>query len=334
MDYSQLISEIKRYYPNTYRRHYKEYMEQGSFWARMNLAEGLAHEVNEHFVDMQHAGYKASEQPHPVQLLPSRSSQAIDKLVDFALANDHFRGLTLRREANGQTRVDEDFPPLGEGAREYHNREWVAGVPISVAERRRTKVCEGCHAPFIDKSRAKNAKVCGDTCRVRKDALRKRAEYNSSELGLQSEMRLKRYRDRQQSEYPFYSPYEMSTIGDRSERAYEERKIDRQAYKKDENYEAGPDASPMANFVRFEGRRKPMYVGRDEFSQKPFNYCPRGRNPKPVEENNGPVIVRNLSEIKDEDTFKNADNFGSEWWVEVNSGKGFAHYTSEVCAIR
>jgi len=325
--YSQLISDIKRYFPNKYRRHYKEHMEQGPFWLRMNLAEGLAHEINEHFVDMQHDGYKASEQPRPVQLPPTKNSQAIDKLIDYTFANYHFQGLTLRREANGQIKDDEEFPPLGEGAREYHNREWVAGVPISIGERRRIKICEICHAPFIDNSRAKNAKVCGDTCRKRKDVLRKRTEYNESELGLQAENRLKRYRERQQSDYPFYSPLEMYELAHRSERHAEDKRIDVISYKQDEEFDG----------IRFDGRRKPKYVGRDEFSSKPFNYRPKGRNPKQEEREPSPVLVRNLSEISkeelDAEKFIEADKMRGVWRLKAMSAKGSANNTSEKYAI-
>jgi hypothetical protein len=266
MHYSELVSEIIRFYPNHYRKHYMEHMTSGSFWHRMNIASGLATEINEHFVVMQRDGYTVEMSPRPVELPPRQSGQAIELLTDFALANYHLRGLSLKREASGQADVNEEYPPLGEGAREYLERCFV-GVPINLDERRRTKTCEVCESPFIDKSRNKMAKVCGQTCRDRKDALRQRERYNESELGLKNEKRLKRYRERQDLEYPFYSPLEIYELSNRSEIVAEEKKIDAVAYKQDVEFDQ----------QRFNGKRKPMYVGRDEFDKKPFSYRPVGR---------------------------------------------------------
>lgn len=294
----------------------------------MNISEGLAHEINEHFVGLQRDGYKASEQPRPVMLPPNKNGLAVELLTDYVLSNYHLQGVTLRRDSvSGQLKDDEEFPPLGSGAKEYHQREWVAGVPISIAERRLTKICEGCYAPFIDTSRNKLAKVCSDECRKRKDAMRKRAEYNASELGLYAEKRLKRYRDRQQLEYPFLSPLEMRDSGQRSEFTKEDKVIDNVAYKFDEEFDG----------IRFEGKRKPGYIGRDEFDKKPFNYRPKGRNPKGKEEKPGPVLVRNLSEISQEELdaekFVEADKMRGVWRFKFSNTNGSTHYTSEKYAI-
>lgn len=338
-EYSKLNSEIRRYYQNSYRRHYMEHVGDEPYQERFKIADGLAHEINEHFVELQPDGYKASEQPRPVKLPPTKNGRAIELMTDYLLAEDHLRGLTLRREANGQTKVDEEFPPLGEGACEYFDRE-TYGPPFSREEVRLTKTCEICASKFIDESRAKNAKVCGDTCRGRKDALRKRVGYNEDIHGLENETRVKRYRERQDFEYPYYSPYEMSNMGGRSEKAFEERQIDRQAYRQDQDYDAGADSSPMANFVRFEGRRKPGYIGADELSEKVFKYSPKGRNSTKADETHkpGPVLTRKIGvnvtmEILESEKFSFAKTQIGRNWNETSDSKDSANYTSENYAI-
>lgn len=327
MDYSELIAAIKRYYPNYYRRHYKQYIESGSLWSRMNIAEGLANEVHEYFTDMQQDGYKADMPPRPVQLPPKQSGQSIELLTDYVLANYHERGLALKRESDGLSRIDEEYPPLGEGAREYLERCFI-GVPINPAERRLLKRCEVCEGLFIDNSRAKNAKVCGNSCRARKDVLRKRLEYNKSELGLRKEKRLKRYRERQDLEYPFYSPQEMHELASRSECVAEDKRIDNIAYKNDEEYDG----------VRFDGKRKPMYVGRDEFDKKPFSYRPSGReNKKEPAVKWGEVVVRKIGQYTAEELeaekFVDAEKAKGLHWLDPCRSEALAEYTSEKHAI-
>ncbi|MCA1059765.1 hypothetical protein LCL96_12485 [Rossellomorea aquimaris] len=307
MNYNHLVSEIFRYFPNYYQRHYKEFLASGSFWSRMNIAEGLSHEVNEHFVDAQKPGYTATVNARHVQLPPSKSGRAIELLTDYVLANDHVKGLSLKREASGDAQTNEEFPPLGEGAQGYLERCFI-GVPINPAERRRVKKCEICESNFIDRSQRKNAKVCGDTCRSRKEALRKRAEYNAKVHHLESETRLKRYRQRQEYENPFYSPYELNEISTRSERVYEDNKIDLFAYKQDEDFDA----------VRLNGKRKPMYVGRDEFSEKPFNYRPKERMKTKSSVQWGEVTVRKIADIGmeqlEKEKFVEADENRRKHW--------------------
>jgi hypothetical protein len=322
MQYDELVSEITRYYPNHYRRHYKQHFASGSFWSRMDIAEGLSHEVNEHFVDVQKPGYTTLMNARPVQLPPTKSGHVVELLTDFALANDHIRGLSLKREANGEGKVNEEYPPLGEGAREYLERCFI-GVPINPAERRYVKTCEICESEFIDRSRQKNARVCGETCRTRKEALRKRAEYNAKIHNLETETRLKRYRQRQEYEYPFYSPYELNELSSRSERVCEDQKLDFLAYKQDEEFDD----------IRFNGKRKPMYVGRDEFSEKPFNYRPRDRMKKKPIIKWGEVTVRKISDVGFEQLEKEKfaiveKNRNKPWSI-----KGSGSFTSEKNAI-
>lgn len=339
MEYTRLIEEVGRYFRNYSRRHYMEHVGDMRYEERHKIADGLAHEINDYFVDMQPDGYKATEQPRPVKMPPAKARRAIELLTDYLLADDHLRGLTLRREANGQTKVDEEYPPLGEGARQYFERE-IYGPPFKPEEVRRTKTCEICSSKFIDRSRNKLAKVCGPTCFKRKDALRNRVVYNGEVHGLENESRVKRYRERQDFDYPFLSPYEMSNMGGRSEKAFEWQKIDRIAYRQDESFDAGSDASPMANVTRFEGRRKPGYIGSDELSEKAFQYSPKGRNSTQADESHkpGPVITRKVGvnvtrETLEAEKFSFAKTQIGRNWNEVSNGKGLNGYTVEKYAI-
>ena len=325
MNYRELISEIKRYYPNHYRRHYKQHTADGSLWSRMNVAEGLAHEINEYFTERQKT--YVNQPPSPLQIPPRQSGQTIELLTDYVLANYHVRGLSIKRESDGKIRVDEEYPPIGEGAREYIDRCFV-GVPINPEERRRLKKCEVCESLFIDRGRAKNAKACGQSCRKRKDALRNRVAYNKSELGLHNEKRLKRYRDRQDLEYPFYSPHEMYELSNRSEQVADDKKIDAAAYRQDEDFDE----------VRFNGRRKPAYVGRDELSEKPFNYRPKGRpDTKESGREPGPVLIRKKGEYTQEqlesEKFVEADKKRGVVSLEPSVINSSGDYTSEKYAI-
>jgi hypothetical protein len=249
-------------------------------------------------------------------------SYFLELLADYILAEDHLRGLSLMREAKETPKDDEEYPPIGEGAQEFHQREWVAGDVITIGERRKVKVCEICQCKFIDQSRAFNARVCGQTCRDRKDALRKRAEYNQSELGLKNEKRLKRYRVRQDHEYPFYSPLEMYELSVRSEQVFCDDKLERKLYRKQQD---APECNIAGESIslekpRLNGKRKPMWVSDqfDELKDKVHDYRPSGRDRfvDSDEEKNGPVVVRTIS------VDVTADQLEAEKWVNANKMRG------------
>ncbi|WHY93750.1 hypothetical protein QNK12_09935 [Neobacillus cucumis] len=288
--------KYKRYiitrFPNFYKRHYEAHVKDGNLQERKRIVR----------IKLQRMEDFNLQDPSTLELL-----------ADYLLAEDHLRGLSLKREANEIAQDNEEYPPLGEGAQEFHQREWIVGDVITIGECRKVKVCEICRCKFIDRSRAFNARVCGQTCRERKDALRKRADYNQSELGIKNETRLKRYRVRQDHEYPFYSPQELYELSVRSEQVLGDDKLERKAYKHGE-------ATELENGPRFQGKRKPMWVSDKfgELSDKSYNFQPKGRSRfiDTEEEKNGPVIVRKISVDVTEAQLE------AEKWANANKMRG------------
>jgi hypothetical protein len=291
MNYLRYKGYIKTRFPNLYKRHYETHVKDGNIEERKRILRIKLRRMEDFNLN---------------------DPSILELLADYLLAEDHLRGLTLKREVNEIAQDNEEYPPLGEGAQEFHHREWVAGDVITIAERRKVKVCEVCDCKFIDNSRAFNSRVCGEPCRTKKDALRKRKDYNESELGLQNEKRLKRYRVRQNHEYPFYSPLEMYELSVRSEQVYSDDKLERKVYKSQE-------ATELENGPRFQGKRKPMWVS-DKFGElndKALSYRPTGRDRFINEaEKNGPIVVRRLGQDV------SIEQLESEKWANVNKNKG------------
>jgi hypothetical protein len=75
------------------------------------------------------------------------------------------------------------------------------------------KLCVICEYPFEDSSRNKARVVCGEDCRRRYKTLRERVYRYGTEL-------LEGERERMTLEYPFYSPAELWSLENRSERSY------------------------------------------------------------------------------------------------------------------
>lgn len=84
-----------------------------------------------------------------------------------------------------------------------------------------------------------------------------------------------------------------------------------------------------------------MWTGRDEFSERSFDYRPKGRHPKEtikdLENKNGPVVTRKLSDLT-------AEQLENEKFVQADKMKGILRmnprattdssaYTSEKYAI-
>jgi hypothetical protein len=287
---------LKKRLPNFYKRHYEAHVADGSLRKRKQLAR-----------------LKISRLLEETSLNRDNSAE-LDLIADYILTEDHLRGWSLRREAAEVGKIDEEYPPIGEGAQEYHQREYVAGPPITIGERRRVKKCEICRCDFIDKSRRFNAKVCGDTCRDFKDVLRKRAEYNESEHGIHNEKRLKRYRERQDFEYGFYSPYEMYELNNRSERVYSDNKLSRVAAKRSEAQEWVIDGEKIEiGPPRFHGSRKPMWNADDFGELADASYLPKGKDfYNEDDRKSGPITVRYIGrdvtkEQLEEEKFIEAD---------------------------
>ncbi|UAT30027.1 hypothetical protein K7T73_15930 [Bacillus badius] len=287
MDYYELTDGIKQYFPSNYPRHYRQSGTEdcmgNSLEIRKEIAEGLVEEI------IFFVWY-----PRKIRR-PQSYVKAMDQLADYILATDHLRGLARKRLADGQLQLDEDYPPLGQGAKDHFLRK-LHGYRLTPKQQSRVKVCEICKSEFLDKSRAGNASVCAESCRRRKEARRKRKEYNAATRGLVGESRLKRDWTRQDLEYPFYSPYELDVVEERSESARESDEIEWLLYQQDDEYDD----------VRLNGRRKPTYVGRDEFDpERPFTYRPVGRERRGKAEEY-PVVIRKYSDVKNEPKFVKA----------------------------
>lgn len=297
-------------FPNHYTRHYERHVQDGNIRHRKAL------------VRMKLSRWSELSQGY-------FTVRSLELMADYLLADDHVRGLRRKRDAVEEAGLDDEYPPLGEGAREFHIREWEVGAPITVGERRKVKTCEVCDSPFIGRH---NARVCGDTCRATKDRLRKREEYNEKALGIASEKRLKRDRLRQDLEYPFYSPLEIYELINRSERATDDAKLEHHLFRQSEDADTEK--------YRLNGRRKPMYVGRDEFSKEEFNYRPRGREAQEndMESRNGVVVSRKIGvdvtlEELEKEKFENADKMRGLTRLKPKSDKGSRSFTSEKTAI-
>jgi hypothetical protein len=298
MDYHERIKTIYDNFPNGKKSDYEKHSEVDVSNRIVTVAE-TSRELHRHFTDRQPEGYRHTKPGRTVVFPTDAEYRATELLADYILADDHAKGLKIMRSPNEIAGSEEMYPPLGEGAREYLEREYI-GIPLSIGERRKTKTCEICESHFVDKSRNFKAKVCGDSCRTIKEARRKRSEYNKETHGIDHKQ-LKRERERQDLEYGFYSPVEMSEFMRRGELSIGginelERKATWSSSYLDYN---GNETKVVDNVWRLNGKRKPMYVGRDEFdADKPFIYQPKGRNdrePKNYDHLAGEVIEYTLS---------------------------------------
>lgn len=283
MNGQKYLKYMSARFPNYYSRHYEAHSED-NYRLRKYISRVKLHRMRELEIE--------------------GNAKALELLADYLLAEDHLRGLMLRREAVGQVAENEEFPSLGQGARDY--LEFSDKVKERHADR--TKTCEMCECTFIDWSLRNNARVCSEKCRRRKDALRQR---NGGQI--------KRYRERQQHEYPFYSPHELNVLATRSERAYEDRKIDARSYRDNEEYDG----------TRLNGRKKPSFTGRSEQDPTPFDYRPRGREKKEAE-TVFPVVVRHISEVDESDHFVEASQILSKRQETAPNQR----FNSEVYAIK
>lgn len=272
-------------FQNTKREHYRRHAVH-SQPVRNAVAATALHttEAYGYFLERQAAAYsrhrslganfRFHESPGPVILPTAPQRNWVERLTDYVLAEDHAKGLALRTKIQIEAKVDEEYPPVGEGARRYMDdgyQRWVfaESVPEKIADR--TKLCEVCRCDFADRSPNKGALVCGDECRGWKDKVRKRLERND-------DPELKRYRERQKHEYPFYSPVELTEIAMRGEsvKAEPEKAID------------------TARIRQERGRRKPTNVTMDSERQYFPNGHKRWRSEEAAAELAGAVITFNI----------------------------------------
>ncbi|OLN23712.1 hypothetical protein BTO30_02955 [Domibacillus antri] len=297
LGYEEMAKMIASSYPNKYPQHYELHSANKGLLERLDIADSLAKEMWEFFVALQKPGYKHTMPARKVMMPMPRVKSSVELLTDYILAEDHALGLMRKDYADGKLEIDDEVPPLGEGARDF-----MEMGELTEDEEKRVRVCEICQSNFIDRSRNKMAKVCGAQCGRFKNRLRNRSAYNEKVLGLEDETRRKGDRQRMDLEYGFYNPYEMWWLSNKSEGARSADNLEWMIYKQDSKHDK----------VRMNGKLKPAYVGRDEFDKKPFNYRTKGR--EKVREDDGrvyPVITRHISEVIDEPKFVNAAKI--EW---------------------
>lgn len=272
---SELPSVIRAALPNTKRKHYRLYA-QTPHVDRSEIVTDMAHIANGYFRENQPDGHVAEfGKPFRRPKLHTRNDrQSFELLADFLLAEDHAKGLSLRERAGIEPDEDEEYPTLGIRARSFLDHVYYlecVGTELSDKEKRRVKNCEVCRCDYIDMSPAINARVCGESCRLKKDAIRKRIERNEDD-------RLKRYRDRQELEYPFYSPIELYEISKRGETI---------------RNDVG-EAASRAKVRQERGKRKPTNITMDSDRQYYPNNYKRWRSDKEGKELAGEVVTYNL----------------------------------------
>jgi len=204
----------------------------------------------------------------------------LERLADYILAEDNARGLSLRTRANMEANKDEDYPEIGSVARLHQERIYFlecTGRTLTEDEQRRVKVCAVCGCEFIDRSRRLNTKTCRYPCVGTYDTLRKRRERNAGEV------RLLRYRDRQDLEYPFYSPAELYEISQRGETIIKDI----------------GDVMTIAKLRQERGRRIPTEFNMDNDDGYFPNEHKRWRSQEDAESLSGPVITYNLNDVEE-----------------------------------
>ncbi|EGG35252.1 hypothetical protein [Paenibacillus sp. HGF5] len=288
---SKMPAEVRAALPNTKRKHYRLYAGT-SQTDRTAIAADMADISDRYFRETQPDGY-VTEYRKPARrpkLRTLNACQSLELLTDYLLAEDHSKGLSLRDKAKIEAGEDEEYPPLGAGARAFLGYSYYLeciGEGLSEKERRRLKVCETCRCEFIDTSPAINALVCGDKCRLKKDAIRKRVERNDDD-------RLKRYRERQAQEYPFYSPVELYERTTRGESVRGDV----------------IEAADRARIKQERGKRKPTNVTMDLDRQYYPNNHKRWRSQKEGKELSGEVVTYNLHDQPLTEEWKSCRHLG------------------------
>lgn len=245
---TELLATVRSSLPNTKKRHYRENAMTPSEH-RPRIAQSTASLAYRYFVQRQPDGYvsKFGKAARPPYMPIANEHGAVELITDFYLADDLAAGLTLTDRFREET--DEnclDFPPLGGAARAYQDME------LNLLTRKmmtRRKFCESCQSYFIDTSPAHNAKRCGPRCLRWSEMLRLRRYRNDDNRRL-------RDTERQQHEYPFYSPYELEHVNQFPERCYSDEAIDRKVQSRKRNGRKKPQGVTMDS-AQVSGHHKP-----------------------------------------------------------------------------
>lgn len=299
LPFNVLVSTVKTDFPNMKNSDYLTHSNT-PLVERMRIAEELATIIRG-------------------QAYNDKAASAIDLLTDFILAEDHARGLMLKRSPNNEESALEElrkeYPPLGEGAQEYMRnyieRQYI-GVPLSIGEKRQlakltVKRCEICESEFIDRTKNGIAKVCGDSCRKEKERRRQKRLYNNNVYNI-DEARYKRDWQRQQYEYPFFSPkelYELLVYGEivLNADSFNRGKLSKKAYTTIDGERSPHD---------YGGRKKPVFKSLNEiendknYEKLSQRYDPRGNDRRELnwknlkdeyDRNCGEVISYHITEL-------------------------------------
>lgn len=278
MGQTELLAAVRSALPNTKKRHYREYA-QTNIEDRAKIVADMTKLAYRYFVQRQPEGYlskygRASRVPY----LPiANEYQALELLTDFYLSEDLADGLTLRDRFREDTDENSlEYPPLGGAARAYQDMEMNLLTPAMMVRR---KVCEVCKSYFIDTSPAKNAKRCGPRCTRWAEMLRVRRFRNDGDD------RKVRDRERQQHEYPFYSPYELEHINTFPERCYSDEAIERKVRAR-----------------KLGGRKKPQGITMDSAQVsghfKRYNPSSTGESGPVTIQHRRPEVVRRFLRMK------------------------------------
>ncbi|MCU6709788.1 hypothetical protein M6D81_13910 [Paenibacillus sp. J5C_2022] len=281
------MKHARNLFQNTKRSDYHRHAEHSLQVRNVVAAASLdTEEAYGYFIERQAKAYgdyrsyggvfQYHESPGPLILPTEGQRKWIERLADYVLAEDHVKGLTLRTKAHIKADEDEENPPVGDGARRYLENEyqrWCFMETMPGRQAKRVKTCEVCRCEFMDESRNGMAEVCGHQCRKRKDKVRKRLERHDSP-------ELKRYRERQDYEYPFYSPVELFELSARGE-----------------SVKAEPEKAIDERRIRQErGRRTPTNKSMDSDKHYSPNKHKRWRSEREAAELAGPVIAYNLND--------------------------------------
>lgn len=186
-------------------------------FAELSLASRIT-EAGDRVAEVQEYFRKLDSAP----LESALTSESLENLANYILADDLAQGLSLMRSPRTPDAVRKeelDRPSMGEGAVEY--AEFTG--EHSLDELSRVKDCEVCGHPFIDRTKPRNKKRCGESCDLEHNRQRKRARTDRKNRAQKGEVvdkgdsRYKRERERQQHEYGFYSPWELTEVRDRGE---------------------------------------------------------------------------------------------------------------------
>jgi predicted RNA-binding Zn ribbon-like protein len=204
MSYNDVLSGVKAKFPNLAKKHYTKHMKT-PLEERNATAKAAGKVIRRHFAERQDTGFQKRKKAY----LPNETeNNRLEMLADYILAEDHAEGLQVRRKPFDWDELafaeQTAAPQMGEGAAEYAGLFERGEIPADA----HIRICDICEFPFIDPTKNRSKKRCGELCHEEHERRRQRAA-NKNNPG---DHRYKRERERQQLEYGFYSPVELQEI--------------------------------------------------------------------------------------------------------------------------